>query len=304
MAQPRIPRVGFLFSFVPSEGEHLWSACRQGLRELGYVENQTIRLEPRWADGSHARLPGLVAELVRLKVDVIVAAATPASLAAKSGAGTTPIVFVAVADPIRAGLVASLARPGGNVTGLTLLTPELSGRRLQLLVEILGPVARVAILINPDNASHLVFADETLGAARQMQIQVHSLYARNNAEIDRAFQEALRVGAQGMIVFDDPVTWSLRKQVAGTAARLAVPAMYGYSEFVEEGGLISYGPYRPDLYRRTAAYVDKLLKGAQAAQLPIERPTRFELFENLNNARALRLNIPPSTLTQAERVTE
>ncbi|MBI2752038.1 MAG: ABC transporter substrate-binding protein, partial [Betaproteobacteria bacterium] len=165
-AQPRskVPRVGYVFSFVRSQGEHLWQACREGLRELGYVEGRNIVLEPRWANGRHEHLPELVAELVRLKVDVIVAAATPASLAAKAGAGSIPVVMVAVADPSRIGLVASLARPGGNMTGLSLLTPELSGKRLELLVEVLRQLQRVAILINPDNLSHDVFVDETLSA--------------------------------------------------------------------------------------------------------------------------------------------
>ena len=248
-ATAKVPRVGYLFSFVPSQGEHLWEACRQGLRELGYVEGRSIALEPRWAGGHHERLPGLVAELVRLKVDVIVAAATPANLAAKTGAGTIPVVMVAVADPARVGLVASLARPGGNVTGLSLLTPELSGKRLELLLEILRQAARVAVLINPDNRSH-------------------------------------------------------RKQGVALAAKARLAVSYGYSEFVDGGGLISYGPHRPDLYRRTAAYVDKILKGANPAELPIERPTRFELFVNLKTASSLGLTVPPSVLLRADRVIE
>jgi len=197
-APERVPRVGFLFSFVPSQGEHLWAACRQGLRELGYVEDRTIVLEPRWANGKHERLPERVAELSRLNVDVIVAAATPASLAAKAGAGKIPIVIVAVADPIRVGLAASLARPGGNITGLTLLTPELSGKRVELVVDILGRVSRVAMPINPDNSSHDVFSEETLRAADGLSMQVLPLRARNAAEISQAFQDALKVQAQAL----------------------------------------------------------------------------------------------------------
>jgi len=300
----QIPRVGYLFSFVPSQGEHLWSACRLGLKEHGYVEGKTIALEPRWANGHHDRLPKLVAELVHANCDVIVSAATPASLAAKAGAGSIPIVIVAVADPVRVKLAASLARPGGTITGLTLLTPELSPKRLQLLVEIVGPVSRVAILTNPKNASHVVFAEQTLKAAESMGIEIQQLRARNPGEIEQAFKDAVARSAQGLIVFDDPVTWSHRKLVAAQAAKARLPAMYGYSEFIGEGGLVSYGPYRPDLYRRTADYVDKILRGADPATMPIERPTRFELYLNRKTAQSLGLTIPPSILFSADRIIE
>jgi putative ABC transport system substrate-binding protein len=299
-----IPRVGYLFSFAPSQGEHLWEACRLGLRELGYVEGRSILLEPRWADGDHERMPALVAELVRLKVDVIVAAATPASRAAKEGAGRIPVVIVAVADPVRVGLVASLARPGGTLTGLSLLTPELSGRRVQMLAEILGKPERLAVLANPDNASYEVFLEETLAAARTLGIRVQTLRARNARDLETAFSDATGGRANGLIVFDDPAIWGLRRQVVALAVRARLPAMYGYSEFVEEGGLISYGPHRPDLYRRTASFVDRILKGARPVDLPIERPTRFELFVNLSAARALGVSIPRPVLLQADRVIE
>jgi len=300
----KVPRIGYLFSFVRSQGEHLWEACRQGMRELGYVEGRNVVLEPRWADGHHDRMPALVAELVRLKADVIVAAATPANLAARAGAGSIPVVMVAVADPLRIGLVDSLARPGGRMTGLSLLTPELSGKRLSMLAEVAGQMRRVAVLNNPDNSSYAVFLQETSGAAKGMQIQIHTLDARNSGEIERAFEGASRLGAQALIVFDDPVLWSHRKQVVTLAAQARLPVMYGYSEFVDEGGLISYGPHRPDLYRRTAAYVDRILKGANPAELPIERPTRFELFVNLKTAKSLGLAIPKSVLLRADRVIE
>jgi putative ABC transport system substrate-binding protein len=300
----RMPRVGYLFSFVPAEGRHLWEACLAGLRDLGYVDGVNIRTEPRWAAGRHERLPDLVAELAGLKVDVIVAAATPASLAAKAGAGAIPIVIVAVADPIAVGLVESFSRPGGSVTGLSLLTPELSPKRVQLIAEILPQPRRIATLSNPDNPSHNRFLEETLTAARQIGIQVQALDARTPAEIDRAFEAATGDRADAMIVFDDPVIWSHRKRIVALAAQMQLPAMYGYSEFVTEGGLISYGPYRPDLYRRTAAYVDRILKGANPADLPIERPTKFELFVNLKAASALGLAIPPLVLARADEVIE
>jgi putative ABC transport system substrate-binding protein len=306
VAQPpgKIPKVGYLFSFTLDEGQHLWEACRLGLRDLGYVEGRTIMLEPRWAEGRHDRLPALVADLVSQKVDIIVAAATPASLAAKAGAGMTPIVIVAVADPTRIGLAATLGRPGGNLTGLSLLTLELSAKRLQLIAEIVRDAPRVAVLINPANSSHAVFLEETMAAATAMRIQIQALKARNPDEIEQAFADTSRERANALIVFDDPVIWSHRKQVVALAQRTRLPVMYGYSEFVSEGGLISYGPHRPDLYRRTATYVDKILKGAAPADLPIERPTRFELFVNVKTAAALGLMIPPSIVASADEVVE
>jgi putative tryptophan/tyrosine transport system substrate-binding protein len=300
----RLPRVGYLFSFTPAEGQHLWEACRLGLRDLGYVEGGNIVLEPRWADGHHDRLPTLIAELVALKVDVIVAAATPASRAAKAATSTIPIVIVAVGEPVRAGLVASLARPGGNVTGLSLLTPELSGKRLELLKTALGTVSRVALLMNPENAVSAVFLEETRAAASQLGIAVRALEARNAGEIERAFQAAKAAQADALIVFDDPVLWSHRGRIVALAAALQIPAMYGYRDFVEEGGLMSYGPDRPDHYRRTAGYVDKILKGTNPGDLPIEQPTKFELVMNLKTASALGLTIPPTLLARADQVIE
>jgi putative tryptophan/tyrosine transport system substrate-binding protein len=236
--QPRrVPRAGYVFSFIPSEGQHLWDACRQGLRDLGYVEGQSIILEPRWAEGKHERLPGLLADLVRLNVDVIVAAATPASRAAKAATATIPIVIVAVGEPVRAGLVASLARPGGNVTGLGLLTPDLSGKRLELLLEIAGKVSRVAILMNPDNAVSAIFLEETQAAARRAGIEIQRVDARNPQEIEPAFGAITAGRADALIVFDDPVLWSYRPRIVALAAARRMPAMYGLRDFVDDGGL-------------------------------------------------------------------
>ena len=190
----RVPRVGYLFSFTPAEGRHLWDACRRGLRELGYVEGQNIVLEPRWADGHHERLGQLAAELAGLKVDVIVSAATPASRAAKAATSSIPIVIVAVGEPVKTGLVASLARPGGNVTGLSLLTTEMSGKRLELLAAIAGNVRSVAIMMNPDNPVHAVFWDETRAAAQTSGVQLQLLKARNPSEIEDAFNAVTRIG--------------------------------------------------------------------------------------------------------------
>ena len=297
-------RVGYVFSFAAAEGRHLWNACVSGLRSLGYEPGRTVAVEPRWAEGAHAILPDLVSQLVALHANVIVAAATPAALATKSGAPHIPMVFVAVADPIRIGLVRSFARPGGNATGISLLTPELSGKRVQLLAEILKRMPKLATLNNPANRSHDVFLEETRAAALQLRANVLPLSARDPEQIDAAFRRAVELGVSGLIVFDDPVLWSRRTQIVALAKSTRLPVMYGYSEYVEEGGLISYGPYRPALYARTAAFVDKILKGANPADIPVEQPTRFELMVNLKTAKGLGLQIPESVVIAADRVIE
>ena len=300
---PKVPRVGYVFSFTASEGRHLWEACRQGLRELGYVEGQNLALEPRWAEGRYERLAGLVAELLRLKVDVMVVAATPGNLVAKAATNTTPIVMVAVADPVKSGLVASLARPGGNFTGLSLLTPELSGKRLQLLTESLQKVSRVAVLMNPGNPSNVTFfLEETQVAARVLGIKLQPLEVRNPEEFEQAFEAAARGRAGALLAFDDPVIHSYRKRIVALAAKRRLPAMYGTTEFVDDGGLMSYGSNRSDLYRRSATYVDKILKGAKPADLPVEQPTRFELVINMKTAKALGITFPQTILVRADQV--
>lgn len=300
----RVPRVGYLFSFAPSQGQHLWDACREGLRELGYVEGNNIVLEPRFAGGRHERLPDLVAELVTLKVDVIVSAATPASVAAKKGAGTTPIVMVAVGDPIYVGLVSSLSHPGGNVTGLTLLTPDLSGKRLQLVLDVLGRAERVALLGNPGNRSYDVFLAETQAAAEKLAIRLDEKKVRDASELEAAFD--LRAGPRtdAMIVFDDPVLWGMRKQIVAQARRAKLPVVYGYTEYVDEGGLISLGPDRRDHYKRTARYVDRILKGDRPAEMPVERPAKFELVVNARTAREQGLKLSQMLLLRADRLIE
>ena len=300
----KVPRVGYLFSFTPAEGKHLWDACRHGLRELGYVEGQNVVLEPRWADGRHERLPALAAELVRLKADVIVSAATPASRAAKAATGSVPIVVVAGGEPVKTGLVTSLARPGGNLTGLSLLTTDLSGKRLELLAEFVRPILRVAVLTHPDNPVHALFLEETREVAPRLGTHIQLLQARNPSEIEQAFDAASAGRVAALIVLDDPVIWSYRTQIVAHAAKRRLPVMYGYREFVDEGGLMSYGPDRIDHYRRTAIYVDKILRGAKPADLPVQRPTKFELVVNLKTAKALGMTIPPSLLQRADQVIE
>lgn len=302
--QSRMPRVGYLFSFAAPQGEHLWAACREGLRELGYVEGKNIILEPRFAGGRHERLPALVAELVKAKADVIVSAATPASLAAKAGAGSIPIVMVAVGDPLAIGLVSSLSHPGGNVTGLTLLTPDLSGKRLQLVLDVLGRAERVAVLINPENRSHDVFLRETQAAAETLAIRLLEKHARNAGEVEAAFDFSGGPLPDAMIVFDDPVLWGVRKEIVAQVRRAKLPAVYGYTEFVEAGGLVSLGPDRRDHYRRTARYVDRILKGDRPAEMPVERPTKFELVVNARAAREQGLKLSQALLISADRVIE
>jgi putative ABC transport system substrate-binding protein len=272
------------------------------LRELGYVEGTSILLEPRWAEGHHERLPELASELVRLKVDIIVAAATPASRAAKAATNSIPIVIVAVGEPVKTGLVTNLARPGGNLTGLSLLTAELSGKRVELLVDLVHDVPRLAVLLNPNNPVHALFLEETRVAAQRTGAWVQPLQARDSKELEQVFNAAVGNRASALIVFDDPVLWSNRTQIVALAAQHRLPVMYGYREFVDVGGLISYGPDRIDHYRRTASYVAKILRGAEPGSLPIEQPTKFQLVINLKTAKSLGLTISPSLILRADQV--
>jgi putative ABC transport system substrate-binding protein len=299
---PKVPLVGYVMSGTPTGYGHLFEAARQGLRELGYVEGQTIGLEVRWAEGRNERLPELVAEMVRLKVDVMVVVSTPGALAAKSATQTIPVVMVAVGDPLANGLVASLARPGGNLTGLSLLTPELQGKRLQLLKGVLPKLSRVAVLRNPGNAIHAVLWQEAEVAARELGVQLQALELRGPEDFDRAFRAATQGRAGALLAFDDFLTVSYRARIVALAARSRLPAMYGYREFPDDGGLMSYGANHSDLYRRTATFVDKILKGAKPADLPIEQPTKFELIVNMKTAKALGLTIPPSVLARADEL--
>ena len=299
-----VPHVGYLFPFTETASQQLWEACRLGLHELGYSEGHNIILVPRWAEEQYEKLPTLVSELFRLNVDVIVTASTPAALVAKSATKTTPIVFVAVADPVSVGLVATLARPGGNVTGLSLLTSDLSGKRLALLKEIVRKISRVAILMNPDNRSNAIFLAETKLASRQLGITLQLSDARTREDIERAFAVAAAQRADALIVFDDPVLFGNRAQIAALAAARRIPTIYGFREFVMDGGLISYGPDRRDQYRKTAIYVDKILKGAKPADLPVQQPVKFDLAINRRAAALLGLDLPTSIEVGADEVIE
>ncbi len=296
----KLPRIGFLGDVPPFLDE----AFRQGLRELGYVDGQNIAIEHRASGWKYERLPGLAAELVRLKVEVIVAASPPATEAARQATRTIPIIFTVVGDPVAAGFVASLARPGGNVTGLATISPEMLGKQLEMLKQIVPKISRVAILLNPDQGGHRLAVRQAEGAVRALGVQLQILEARTASEIDTAFAAMTSQRAGGLVVLRDAVFRAQRAQIVGLAAKNRLPAVYGLREEAEAGGLMAYGASVPQNFRRAATYVDKILKGAKPADLPVEQPTKFELVINVKTARALRLTIPSSLLAQADEVIE
>ena len=262
----------------------------------------------RWRSGGQkggaSGFPAPVAELVRLKVDVLVVASTPGALAAKNLTRTIPVVMLGVGDPVESGLVASLARPGSNLTGLSLLNPEVSGKRLELLKESLPSISRVAALTNPGNPIHAVYWSKTHAAAQTLGLQLQPIKVRAPEDFDDAFRAAAHGRAHALLVFDDPLTVGHRARLVALAAKYRLPTMYGFREFPDAGGLLSYGPNLLDQFRRTATYVDRILKGARPADLPIEQPTKFELVINRRTAQALGLAISPSVLARADQVIE
>jgi ABC-type uncharacterized transport system substrate-binding protein len=303
----RIPRIGYLVtgSIDSPETRALLDAFRQGLREHGYVEGRNIVVEYRAADGKIEELPGRVTELARLKLDLIVAGNTPAARAAQQATTTIPIVAPVMGDPVGDGLVASLARPGGNITGLTFLGPELVPKRLELLKEALPTVSRVAALWHPGAFGERSTRDmlkETETAARTLAVQLRLVGARGPDEFDRAFSTMTRERAEALIVFPSPMLFNERRHVVDLAAKHRLPSMFGATEFVELGGLISYGASINDLVRRGANHVDKILKGAKPTDLPVEQPMKFELVINLKTAKQIGLTIPPNVLARADRV--
>ena len=298
----KVPRIGYLSSSSASAREEaLW----QGLRELGYVEGKNIVIEYRFAKGKFDQLPDLAAELVRLEVDVIVAAATQASLAAKGVTRTIPIVMSIVSDPVGSGLIASLARPGANITGTASMTAEVVGKSLELLKETVPKLSRVAVLWNPDNAIFQAqMLRETQVAAGALGVQLRTFGARGADEFDRAFAAMTRARAGALLVLADTILILHRAPIVDFAAKSRLPAMYGTRDYAAAGGLMSYGPNYADILRRTATYVDKILKGAKPADLPVEQPTKFEFVINLKTARTLGLNIPLPLLGRADEVIE
>ncbi len=301
-APANIPHIGYLLPVAPASDPHLREAFRQGRRELGYVEGQNIALETRWAEGKAERLPALAAELVRLKVDLIVAVGTAAAHAAKEATTTIPIVAVNVADPVGTGLVQGLARPGGNITGLSLMAPELIGKQLELLKEVLPKLSRVAVLGNPANPAHAPYWQETRAAGRVLGVQLHILEVRGLNELEAAFGAATKGQVGGLLVLSDPLFLFHRARIVALVAKHQLPAMYPWREVVDIGGLMSFATSLSANHRRAATYVDKLLKGAKPADLPVEQPTRFELVVNLKTAKALGLTIPQSVLIRADQV--
>ena len=299
----KVARIGYLAAVSRTGMSHLTEAFLQGLRELGYVEGENIVIEYRWADGKFERLPELAAELVRLKVDLIVAAVTQASLAAKNATGTIPIVMVAVANPVDSGIIASLARPGANITGTSVMNDEVVGKQLELLKEALPTISRVAAMWNPANP---VFQKLQLRAveatARPLNIRLHKVEARDQDEIDRAFKAIARERTRALHVLPDPVFTAHRRMIADLALKLRLPSVSGTKEYAEAGLLMSYGPSFPESYRRAAIYADKILKGGKPGDLPVERSTKFELVINLKTAKQIGLTFPQSVLYRADRV--
>ncbi len=295
-----LPRIGYLSA--ASRSDLFEGAFRQGLLELGYVEGQTVTIEYRFAEGRVDRLPKLAAELVGLKVDLIVTAGMNAARAIREATKTIPIVMAAGGDPVAAGIVASLARPGGNVTGSSFMSPDLGGKRLELLKQAMPRVSRVAVLFNPANVGSVLERKSTEDAANALGVRLQPLEVRRPDDLEGAFRAAARGRAQALIAFRDALVEANRGRILDLGARGRLPTMFEQRDFVEAGGLMSYGPSLPDLFRRAATYVDKILKGAKPADLPVEQPTRFELVINLKTAKALGLTIPQSVMVRADQV--
>jgi putative tryptophan/tyrosine transport system substrate-binding protein len=298
----KIPKIGFLSSGTASFSTFRNDVFQQQLRELGYVEGKNIAFESRYGEDNFDRLPSLADELVRLKVDVLVTNSTPAALAAKNATRTIPIVFLGVSDPVTVGLVDSLARPGGNVSGFSNIAPVLAGKRLELLKETVPKLSRVAVLWDPKAPGSTQQWKESQLPARELGLHLYSMEVSSTDKYEDAFKEATKARSAAIAVTQNPLATSNRKRVTELAIRNRLPAIYPRKEFVETGGLMSYGPDVAEPQRRAAILVDKILKGAKPADLPVEQPTKFELMINLKTAKALGLTIPPVVLMRAEKV--
>ena len=302
--QPKkVPVIGFLAAGSPSTREYSITAFGQGLHDLGYLEGKNILVEYRWAGGTLDRLADLAVELVRLKVEVIVAPQTVAALAAKNATSTIPIVMVTATDPVGSGLVASLARPGGNITGLSqFASTGIIGKQLELLKEALPKLTRVAVIANPANRPTASLLKEVESAARSLKVDVRVVKAQSPTELESAFSAIKTEHVVAFLVVNDPIFIDNRTQIISFAARSGLPAIYASTTYVADGGLMSYGADIADLFRRAAYYVDKILKGAKPGDLPVEQPKKFELVINLKTAKQIGLTIPPNVLARADKV--
>jgi ABC-type uncharacterized transport system substrate-binding protein len=299
----RVPRIGVLFSGASSTSSHTAAAFEQAMREHGWHDGREIVIERRFGEARVERMVEMAAELVRSNVDVIVASTDPGIASVKQQTQTIPIVMVNSSDPVETGFVASLARPRGNVTGVSTLSPELSGKRLELLKEAVPELTRVAIIWNPDIRGALLDHKRTEDACRSLSFQLQSLEVRRAEDLDRAFSAMTTGRAEALIVLVvNPLAFARRTEIARLAQRNRLPAMFGGREFAEAGGLMAYGPSIPDGWRLAAAYVDKILRGAKPSELPVEQPTRFELVVNLKTAKAIGLSIPPSLVRRADHL--
>jgi putative ABC transport system substrate-binding protein len=301
---PGVHRIGFLGNSTAALEANLVGPFREGLRELGYVEGTNVHVEYRWAEGRYERFPALVAELLAARVEVIVTAGTPSSLAVQRATSTLPLVMVAVGDPVATGLAKTLARPGGSATGLCSIAPDMEGKRLQLLRDLLPGISQVAVLRNPANLFHVGSSETAEQSARAMGIELRFVDARSTEELPGALAAAARSRPQALVVFADRVFLHNRTRIADFALRNHLPAAATHQELVDSGVLMSFGANYPDMHRRAALYVDRILKGGRPAEMPIEQPTRFELVINRRTARTLGLAIPAPLLLQADRVVD
>ena len=295
-------RIGFLGNSTAALEANLVGPFREGLRDLGYVEGRNVLIEYRWAEGKYDRFPALIGELLALKVAVIVTAGTPATLAVKKATTSVPLVMSAVGDPVATGLVASLARPGGNITGLTSTSEELDGKRLELLRQAIPKLSHVAVFWNPENPTLLTSLKEMRAAAQVLGMKVQVLEVKTPGELEETFKAIVRERPGALLVMADRLFLHNRQRIMDFATKQRLPVVPGHPELVEAGGLMSFGPSYPGMHRRAATYVDKILKGVDPADLPVERPTTFDLVINLKTAKALGLTIPQSLLQRADEV--
>jgi putative ABC transport system substrate-binding protein len=303
--QKAMPVIGYLQSASPGPSTPYLAGLHQGLSEAGYIEGQNLTIEYRWANGDYNRLPALATDLVHRKVDVIMTGGgPPAALAAKAATSAIPIVFVVGTDPVELGLVASLARPGGNLTGMSMLMTELNPKRVELLSELVPQVRVIGLLVNPEYLGTPEMIREVQEAGRAKDLQLHIAKAGTEAEIDAAFASFMQLRVYGLVVGNDTFFYNRREQVVALASRDAIPAIYGWRDFVSVGGLMSYGTSITSAYRQAGGYVGRILAGAKPADLPVQQPTKFELVVNLKTANTLNLTVPPAILARADEVIE